>query len=448
MADQDFFGTFNPAEALKEVIPIALHKIQLETAARQFNAKQQMEMLKINQKIDDAANKINGKIAESLILKGGTDTAAIAGTVKTLTGVEIPEQLLKPSPEQDLKTKNLELKNKALEEGKNVTLQEKGVTEFGHLPISYVSSGKNAGQQIVTHEDGTQEVYNLKKHGNSLSTSLSQATVYNTQQVKDYFNNDPGALRTMAANYLSTGVIPMGFSGVTGRLMVAGQASKLMQEQGLDPAQAPQIRAEYEAGKKSLGQLTTQKNAVMAFEKTADKNINLALERSGLVGRSQSPAFNKWVLWAQGKGAGDKDVLALDAAIHVAANEIAKVTSTTTGNLIPQQEREEYRNLINMSLGKNSLQEVMDVIKKDMSNRETSYNEQIGEIQKSLNVFGIKEKPKDIEKPKDNVPILKVSPKTTKAQIRADIRKHSTSDVTDAAINEYVNKTYANQPET
>lgn len=195
----------------------------------------------------------------------------------------------------------------------------------------------------------------------------------------------PDAVEAMAQDMLVSGKPPaMGMGGADMRRQVYNRYGQLAKEQGMD-AQARQVMGgQTQSEQKNLANITKQRSMVLAFENTATRNIDLALQKAGAVGNSGPRIFNAWKLYVQGKGLGTPEVLAFDAAAHVAANEVAKVTSTTTGNLIPQQEREEYRKLIDISLPLESFKAVVSVLKQDMENRRASYDSEIGDIKKNF----------------------------------------------------------------
>ena len=196
---------------------------------------------------------------------------------------------------------------------------------------------------------------------------------------------DPSAIEAMAQDMLLSGKPPpMGMGGASQRVQIYNRYGELAKENGMDAQARQVVQATTQAEQRNLANIIKQRSMVLAFERTAERNLKIALAQSGIVDRFGSPVFNRWKLYVQNKYGGDPEVARFDAAVHVAANEVAKVTSTTTGNLIPQQEREEYRKLLSTALNVEQFNGVVDILLQDMESRKKSYDEEIDMIKNAF----------------------------------------------------------------
>jgi hypothetical protein len=195
----------------------------------------------------------------------------------------------------------------------------------------------------------------------------------------------PEGLDAAALMFAKTGQLPaLGNGDKDTRKQIINRAAVLMP--GLDVASA---KADFGANSDSLKVLQKQRDAVGAFEQTARKNIDIFLETAGKVVDTGSPMANTAARLVSGKMLGSPDQAKYDAARQVAINEIAKITSSPTlsGTLSDSARHEvEAFNPQNATL-KQSVA-VMRLLKRDMDNRATSLDEQIGAIQGRIKKAG------------------------------------------------------------
>jgi len=141
----------------------------------------------------------------------------------------------------------------------------------------------------------------------------------------------------------------------------------------------------YDVTKSSLTQLDRQQNMVGAFEKTALKNLDVALEYGMKVNNTQVPVFNRWKNAGMKSIAGDADVAAFNAATETFANEFAKIMSGATGAAAATEgARAEAQSLLNSAMSWDQFKEVANVMRRDMTNRMQSFEEQKFELKTSL----------------------------------------------------------------
>jgi hypothetical protein len=138
----------------------------------------------------------------------------------------------------------------------------------------------------------------------------------------------------------------------------------------------------YKASTTELGQIQKQRGLSMSFEKTANKNLDLALKFSEKVDRTGSPLINKYTLWTKGQFQGDPNTLAFFAAVKTATNEYAKVvTGQTGGAAVSDKAREETERILNSAYSKEAFRNIVEnVMKPEMANRRQGYEEQINEL--------------------------------------------------------------------
>lgn len=140
-------------------------------------------------------------------------------------------------------------------------------------------------------------------------------------------------------------------------------------------------KARFGAGTTALNALERQRNLALSFEKTANKNADLALGISNRVDRTGSPVVNRLLLKVRGQYAGDPDVAALEAAVKTFANEYAKVTTGQTGGAaVSDSARQEIDRLINAAQTPGQFEAVIRLMQSEMRNRAQGYEEQYNQL--------------------------------------------------------------------
>jgi hypothetical protein len=202
----------------------------------------------------------------------------------------------------------------------------------------------------------------------------------------------PDAIEMAAQLYARTGQMPpmgMGKSGVEVRGRILNRAADIYKAAGTEPGDLAGKMAFYKATQAELTRLQGQRGVVMAFAGTADRNLELALELSKKVDRTGTPVYNRWLLAGRRAVAGDVDVVKFDAAVRVAINEFAKVTSSATGGgVTSDQSRQEVESMLNVAQTKAQFEGVVETLRKDMGNRKKGYDDQIESIRGALQAAG------------------------------------------------------------
>lgn len=144
----------------------------------------------------------------------------------------------------------------------------------------------------------------------------------------------------------------------------------------------PGISAGWGADKKALDAVTKSQEQVMAFEKTANKNLEYAAKLSDQLDRTGFPPANSLLIALRTK-TGDPQTVKFSTAVYAAALEYQKVVTAGSGvtsaelSIGAQKKAEE---IISKSHTKQQFQANLEALKIDMANRKMAYGEQIKEI--------------------------------------------------------------------
>jgi hypothetical protein len=181
--------------------------------------------------------------------------------------------------------------------------------------------------------------------------------------------------------YIRTGVMPsMGRDSVTrGRIVKAG--NQWARDNGLNPSDVVQMQAAYAGDKSSLVNFQKQRDQIVSFEQTAQKNLNLFLDAAAKIPDTGVPWINAPLRTLNEKLVGSANMAAVNAARQVANNEIAKVTSGGgLGGVLSDSARHEVEsfNPRNATLAQTIA--VAKVLKQDMANRHGAMDATLSDI--------------------------------------------------------------------
>lgn len=155
-----------------------------------------------------------------------------------------------------------------------------------------------------------------------------------TAAATDKTDLSPAGLEMAALNYRKTGVMPaLGNGDKVTRKFIINRAAELTPTDMARIESSADIAANkqnYTANSASLNALQKSRDAIGAFEQTAQKNIDVFLDVAGKVVDTGSPLANRLAREVSGTMLGSPDQAAYDAARQVATNEIAKITSNPT----------------------------------------------------------------------------------------------------------------------
>jgi hypothetical protein len=258
--------------------------------------------------------------------------------------------------------------------------------EWTGAPKTAVSKTANLGsfEDYVTRTYGdnptSAQILKARKEYNQ---SDDKATGF---AASDVTKLTPQGLDIAALNYRKTGVMPpLGMGDKGNRQAIINRAATLTPDDmarieagGLDLAAN---RANYGADSGSLKKLQAQRDAITAFENTAQKNIDIFLETAGKVVDTGSPMANSIARVISGKMLGSPDQVKYDAARQVALSEIARIVQNPnlTGQLSDSARQEiEVFNPSNATLAQSVA--VMRLLKRDMANRKQSLDDALKDV--------------------------------------------------------------------
>lgn len=190
-----------------------------------------------------------------------------------------------------------------------------------------------------------------------------------------------------AQEYLNTGKLPPGLGKASAGInaQIVSRAAEIARANGNDAQAASLGRAAFIASKTALGALTKQRTMVGAFERTALKNLEIAVEESQKVDRTGVPVVNRWLLAGKKNLAGDVEVGRFHAALTSALNEYAKVLSGATGAAgISDAARREAESLISTANTPEQVIGIADIMKREMANRESGFAEQEAQLKETM----------------------------------------------------------------
>ena len=199
----------------------------------------------------------------------------------------------------------------------------------------------------------------------------------------------PQALDDVTLQFIETRKMPaLGMGAGPIRLQILNNVPVLAKKMGLkiDPALN---EAEFSANKRALTDTQSMYDAVTAFEKTAQPNIDLFLGTASKISDSQSPWVNKVMREVDLKGLGSADQAAFNAAKKVAETEVARVVSNPNlKGVLHHGEIEKMEQIMSGNYTYNQLKAVVKILKQDMDNRKKSLEDKISEIKDRMPARG------------------------------------------------------------
>lgn len=150
--------------------------------------------------------------------------------------------------------------------------------------------------------------------------------------------------------------------------------------------EAVAAKAGVQADAASLKKLQTSYDNVTAFENTAGKNLDQFLKTAKNVIDSGSPMLNTPLRLINSRMGGSADQAAFNAARQTAVAEIGKVLNSANAGsgVVSDSARHEVEGLIGPDATLKQIYAASNILKKDMENRKTSYQDQIHEVRTRL----------------------------------------------------------------
>jgi len=198
----------------------------------------------------------------------------------------------------------------------------------------------------------------------------------------------PEAKDIAATVYLKSGVLPtgMGKQAVALRQDIMNRAAEIAKVQGMSPDQVVAKRATMRADQSSLANLTKTTDAVTAFENTAAKHFDNALElaKKGGVPTNAGPWINNWVQTGSIQVGNAKTPPYL-VSLLTGADEYAKVLDGATGAAGSSvNSRAAAAKLFASGYNYNQIKAAVDAAKGAMDAKKAEYGAQIKRINDRL----------------------------------------------------------------
>lgn len=190
-----------------------------------------------------------------------------------------------------------------------------------------------------------------------------------------------------AQEYLNTGKLPPGLGHASAGInaKIVSRAAEIAAANGNDAQAAALNRASFKSAQVGLTALTKQRTLVGAFERTALKNLEIAVDESAKVDRTGVPALNRWLLAGKKSLSGDVEVGRFNAALTSALNEYAKVLSGATGAAgISDAARREAEELLSTANTPEQVTGIVEIMKREMANREAGFAEQEAQLKETM----------------------------------------------------------------
>jgi hypothetical protein len=178
-----------------------------------------------------------------------------------------------------------------------------------------------------------------------------------------------------------TGEMPNIGRGTFARGKVMHYAQEYARDSGLTPRDLAVAKAAFKGDTKSLENFQKQRDQIVSFEQTAQKNLDLFLDAASKIPDTGVPWINRPLRQLDKNIVGDENIAAVDAARQVANNEIAKVTSGGgLGGVLSDSARKEVGEYNPNNATFKQTMKVAKILRADMANRHTSMDEALTEI--------------------------------------------------------------------
>jgi hypothetical protein len=185
--------------------------------------------------------------------------------------------------------------------------------------------------------------------------------------------------------YARTGVMPaMGRDSITrGKIVHAGNA--WAKDNGLSPSDVVTMQAAYAGDKDSLRNFQKQRDQIVSFEQTAQKNLDLFINAASKIPDTGVPWLNTPIRKLDASIVGSENMAAVNAARQVANNEIAKVTSGGgLSGVLSDTARHDVASYNPENATFKQTLAVAKILKEDMANRHQAMDATLGDIKSRI----------------------------------------------------------------
>lgn len=242
-----------------------------------------------------------------------------------------------------------------------------------------------AGAAIQTTPSASAQLAAETSRRNTDVTNQTRRDLASARQVATNSMSDD-AVEQAATQYRMTGQLPaLGNGGAAVKARILNRAADQAKADGNGGQEQAIRQAAYKGASTALANLTKQQNMVGSFEKTAQQNLDLALQLSDKVDRTNSPIINRGLIAFKNGVQGDADTAAFVNALTAARTEYAKVLSGATGATgVTDSARKEADELFSTATSPETLRKVIATAKQEMGNRTKAFEDQKAELTQSM----------------------------------------------------------------
>ena len=195
---------------------------------------------------------------------------------------------------------------------------------------------------------------------------------------------DENGIDYVAQDYRRNGSSVLSRFSATDKAKVINKASELAKADGNTSEAESLQRFSIHANQIALNQLTKQEQLVVAYEKTADKQLNLLVELGRKVPKTDWPLINSALMKGEKTILGSKEANNFLSSAIATQGEFAKILSGSTSAAgATDASRREAAEMISPYLSEEGLESLVPNLKREMEFRKQGYVEQKAELIKA-----------------------------------------------------------------
>jgi len=195
---------------------------------------------------------------------------------------------------------------------------------------------------------------------------------------------DENGIDYVAQDYRRNGSSVLSRFSATDKAKVINKASELAKADGNTSEAESLQRFSIHANQIALNQLTKQEQLVVAYEKTADKQLNLLVELGRKVPKTDWPIINSKLIKGEKTIAGSPAANNFLSSAIATQGEFAKILSGSTSAAgATDASRREAAEMISPYLSEEGLESLVPNLKREMEFRKQGYAEQKAELLKA-----------------------------------------------------------------
>ena len=195
---------------------------------------------------------------------------------------------------------------------------------------------------------------------------------------------DENGIDYVAQDYRRNGSSVLSRFSATDKAKVINKASELAKADGNTSEAESLQRFSIHANQIALNQLTKQEQLVVAYEKTADKQLNLLVELGRKVPKTDWPIVNSALMKGEKNIAGSPAANNFLSSAIATQGEFAKILSGSTSAAgATDASRREAAEMISPYLSEEGLESLVPNLKREMEFRKQGYIEQKAELLKA-----------------------------------------------------------------